>query len=591
VRALAVFAVLGFHEGVRALPGGFLGVDVFFVLSGYLITDLLAKQHEALGWLDLQEFWVKRARRLLPMLVIMLVIVAAAVTMLAPGELPALRPAALAAVTYTSNWYQALHHMSYFDAYGPAPPLQHLWSLAIEEQFYLAWPVLLWLLLTKLNTARARTLAALGGAVTSAIAMAVMYRPGSDPSLVYYGTDTHASALLIGAALALTWPLERLGSASARLVRRLDIAGVAGFGVLAWAAGHFTGSDPAVYPAGLIITALAAACLVAAAAAGGVISAIAGLPPLRWLGIRSYGIYLWHWPVIALAAAVTGPGPGSLWLCGLETGLAILLASASWRYIESPVLRNGFRVTCLAGYRLVADSFTHPTRGLRLVLMPRLAAAAVISVACVAGFGVLRPATPSGLMTQVAAGERISSASQLRPSGGCRLGRGQKFSGRPVTAIGDSVMVASAPELAAAMPGIYINAQVGRHMNTGLALLRDLAARGWLRRVVVVGLGTNGPLTTSQIRRLRGVTGPSRDLVFVNTYGPMSWEPEVNRVLAAATRHQAHVALANWHQAIASRTSLLWQDGIHPQPRGGRLYARVVVAAVRAALRMGSCRL
>jgi hypothetical protein len=152
-------------------------------------------------------------------------------------------------------------------------------------------------------------------------------------------------------------------------------------------------------------------------------------------------------------------------------------------------------------------------------------------------------------------------------------------------------MVASAPELAAAMPGIYINAQVGRHMDTGLALLQDLAAHGWLRHIVVVGLGTNGPLTTSQIRQLHGVTGSSRDLVLVNTFGPMSWEPEVNRVLASATWHRAHVALADWHQAIAPRTSLLWQDGIHPQPRGGRLYARVVVAAVRAALRTGSCRL
>src|ERR1700678_4387178 len=144
VRALAVLAVMGFHEGASELSRCFLGVDIFFVLSGFLIPDLLVTRYDTLGRLDLRDFWTRRARRLLPALAVMLVVVTAAASVIEPDQEASLRPALLAAVTYTSNWYQILHHVSYFDAFGPLPPLEHLWSLAIEEQFYLVWPVLIW---------------------------------------------------------------------------------------------------------------------------------------------------------------------------------------------------------------------------------------------------------------------------------------------------------------------------------------------------------------------------------------------------------------------------------------------------------------
>ena len=197
-------------------PGGFLGVDIFFVLSGYLITDLLVAQHVRLGRLDLRGFWVRRARRLLPALAVILVAVTAAVAVIEPDQMSALRPMLAAAVSYSSNWYQAFHHVSYFASFGPPPPLQHLWSLAIEEQFYLAWPLLL-LALTRLRARWALVLTAWLGALASAVAMALMYVPGGDPSRVYYGTDTHATALLVGAALALTWPLAKLTHAPRRV--------------------------------------------------------------------------------------------------------------------------------------------------------------------------------------------------------------------------------------------------------------------------------------------------------------------------------------------------------------------------------------
>jgi peptidoglycan/LPS O-acetylase OafA/YrhL len=595
---------MGFHAGASEVSGGFLGVDVFFVLSGFLITDLLAVQYDRIGRVDLKSFWSRRARRLLPALAVMLVIVTAAATVIEPGQEASLRLALLAAVTYTSNWYQILHHVSYFAELGlfrSPPPLDHLWSLAIEEQFYLIWPLILWFIILRLNGRRARVTATLIAAAMSATAMALQYTPG-DPSLVYYGTDTHASALLIGAAMALAFPLETLASASAVHLKRLDAAGVVGLVVLAWAAGHFSGSDPAVYPAGLVLAALGAAGLVIAAASNGVIAAMTGLAPLRWLGVRSYSIYLWHWPVLALAGAITGYASTSprMWL--IEAGVTIGLASASWQFIEAPILHDGFAATCRRWWSLIVEGVRRADPGQRFASM----AVATVAIAAVGvgSYGIARPsaaAAPSGLLRQVAQGQRITAASQATqpanpapivsespasptPSASCGASEPPpaKVSGRQVTAVGDSVMVASAAALEAAMPGIYINAEVDRAMVNGLAVIQDLAASRLLRHYVVVGLGTNGPVTAEQVRELRRAIGPDRELVLINTSGPMPWESEVNDVLAAAARHDARVDLADWHRAIGNRTSLLWPDEIHPRPPGAKVYARVVHAAVQA---------
>lgn len=265
IRALAVGGVLLYHARVSWLPGGFLGVDLFFVLSGYLITALLLAEHRRCGRIDLPRFWAGRARRLLPAAILVIAVCLMVVAVFLPDDLDTLRADALTAVLYVNNWHQILGAHSYFAAFGRPSLLQHYWSLAVEEQFYLLWPLLL---AGGLAVFRRPWLAtgAIVAVASSAGLMALLYHPGIDPSRVYYGTDTRATPLMIGAILAFAWPLGRLtapASRDAALV--LDAIGVAGLAVVALAMLGWHDYDSFLYRGGFVVVAVAAAALLAAA--------------------------------------------------------------------------------------------------------------------------------------------------------------------------------------------------------------------------------------------------------------------------------------------------------------------------------------
>ncbi len=346
LRALAVLAVIAYHEQFAWAPGGLLGVGVFFTLSGFLITGILISQWAKLGRIKLGDFWLHRARRLLPALFVMLAVVTAWVTVADRARLASLRPAVGAAAAYFSNWYLIARNQSYFARFAPPAPLDHLWSLAVEEQFYLLWPLLL---LAGLIAARKLRIPTAWLIVPTAIltaasvyAMLTLYQPGQDPTRVYEGTDTRAFGLLIGVMLALAWPSagERGARPASRWTRvLLDAAGLAGLaviGMLIWRVGQYS---PFAYRGGLVLLSVATAAVVAATAyPASIVGRALGWGPLRWIGVRSYGIYLWHFPVIVMTSQ-PNVKPGLL-LAGLQISASILLAALSWQLIEEPI-RHG----------------------------------------------------------------------------------------------------------------------------------------------------------------------------------------------------------------------------------------------------------
>jgi peptidoglycan/LPS O-acetylase OafA/YrhL len=340
IRALAVVCVIAYHVGVPWGQGGMLGVGVFFTLSGYLITDLLLSQWDRHGGLGLGQFWIRRGRRLLPALVVMLLVVSFWVALLDAGQLAAVRRQMIAAVFYVSNWSTIAQSGSYFARFAAPLPLDHLWSLAIEEQFYLLWP---WLLLAAVRVTRGRrTLALLtfGLAALSVLEMAVIYHPGYDPTRVYEGTDTRAFELLFGAALAAIWP-SALPDRTVRLAKRvrLDLIGVGGLvviGLLVWRTNAFSSF---LYPSGFVLLSLGTVAVVAAVVVpGSRLGNVLSWPGLRWVGVRSYAIYLWQWPIIVLINPSHGPLGWVRAIVAVSATLAI--SSLSWTYLEDPI-RHG----------------------------------------------------------------------------------------------------------------------------------------------------------------------------------------------------------------------------------------------------------
>jgi peptidoglycan/LPS O-acetylase OafA/YrhL/lysophospholipase L1-like esterase len=619
LRAISVIAVLLYHGRDAELgwlpEGGFLGVEVFFVISGYLITALLlaefrnsANSSVGVGRIDLKRFWMRRGRRLLPALYLLLVTVSIYWFVFLHDELYRLRSDVLAAVTYVTNWYLIFSQQSYFEQAGRPSPFRHLWSLAVEEQFYLLWPVLLFGLLVLCRGRTGRAVAAiLAAALASAVLMAVLYQEGTDPSRVYYGTDTRASGLLVGAALAFLIPPWRLSNRTGNHARWvIDGIGVLSLAGLLWFFLNTNEFDPFLYQGGFLLLSVVTAVAIAVAAhpASFLGGKVLGFSLLTWIGLRSYGIYLWHWPVYMVTRPdLDLPITGYLLLI-LRFALTFLLAELSFRLVEMPIRRGvigrwyrRFRASrgeVRAGLVRTAAVAGGATMVVVLAAVGALAAARqsgepqgfVIPepdpTTTVAATTTAAPTTtvpvPTVAPTAVAPGATTLPATTAAPTTPPTTPPPPPYAG--VVAIGDSVMLGAKGALERRMPGIAIDASVSRQVKGGAELAEALQSQGRLGRAVIVHLGTNGVTTQSHYDRLMTALAGVPRVVMINTKVPRPWEERVNGLIATTAQRYPNIVFVDWKAQGSAHKEWFWNDGIHLRPEGAAAFAELIAQAV-----------
>lgn len=584
LRAIAVTLVIVYHLFPQSpLRGGFVGVDVFFVISGFLITSLLLRPSRE-GWRGaprrLLDFWRRRARRLLPALAIVVTVCATAAWLLGGDLLVGMGRQVLGAATFSYNWLAVADGADYFA--DTAPELfRNFWSLAVEEQFYIVWPILLPLVL--LIPARwARVALVVAVAAGSAWWMGQLAAAGA-VTRAYFGTDPHSFGLLLGIALALAVENvpERPWMRSAAARSASLSAGLVGVTAIVVAALIPETSDAATFPGTLLLaTGGAALAVFAGVWPGSWFGRAVDARPLKWIGDRSYGLYLWHWPVLVLVlVGVQGFGPeGGVppWAGALALLISVAAAAASYRFVEMPFRRRGFRRSLRAVGRRMA--------GRPLSRFAAIAALAVVAVALGGTTAAIldAPHTTTAAVAIDRGQDALEDAAETpAPADAAEEEHADVIpDGTEITAVGDSVMLASAPSLLDEFPGIAVDAEVSRSIWTGPEILDRLAASGELRENVVVALGTNGPVDSGVLGEMSRIVGPERNLILVNAHAPRDWIPGVNADLESFADRHRRVWVADWNGAIAPHEDLLAGDGIHPGDAGGEVFADCVKDAL-----------
>jgi peptidoglycan/LPS O-acetylase OafA/YrhL len=614
MRAIAVAAVVLYHMEPTWLPGGYFGVDIFFVISGYLITSMLGAEWAASGKIDLRRFWLRRVRRLYPAVVTLVVILIPVAAILAPTSLASMRTTIPAALVYLTNWWFIYHHVPYFQTFGRPPLLIHFWSLAIEEQYYLVWPPILALLLTRWRRPARIAVVALIAALFSSVLMALLYHPGADVNRIYYGSDTHAQGLLLGSALGLVIAPSRLASSVAPQARRLlDLLGGGAIAALAVIMVFTSQSGGFTWRGGMVLVViLAGIAVIVAAHPASHLSVVLGSKPMRWMGTRSYSIYLWHWPILELTRPHLDVDFGGLPLGLLRVALIGAASELSYRYIERPWRRG-------QAQRVVRDVLARGHRQRQAAMAGAGCIAIAVVALVVAAPSPKPPPSIAGGATSAATSPigRLAALPTTTTTAPARHHRHRRRhprpttttsstvttststtsttsttvptvaaivkapAGRPVLAIGDSVMLGSSVDLSAAFgPAITVDAEVGRQVYVGLERLQEYKAAGRLRglRALVIGLGTNGPFEPDQMRQLIALCRGIPNVVLINVRVPDSWQSTSNDTIESVA-HRPGFTVVDWYSASAN-PALLYPDQTHPDPAGQVVYTNLVVKAV-----------
>ncbi|HRI04077.1 MAG TPA: acyltransferase family protein [Pyrinomonadaceae bacterium] len=597
LRAFAVLFVLVYHLWPKTLPGGFLGVDVFFVISGYLITTLLLREKKKTGRVALSAFWIRRARRLLPALLLVVVSAVATAWLVNYDLLVNIGRQVFGALTFSTNWVEIVAGTDYF-ADSARSLFITFWSLAVEEQFYLFWPILFLGLITLTTSRVLRVAFALIAAATSVVLMAVLYNPQM-PTRVYYGTDTHSFGLMIGVALAFALSesdkllSNKLWSALRPVI---GFAGLAGMMVLV----VFVESEaPFTYRGGLLQASILSAATVAVLPGHATIfTKLCKIRALAWVGERSYGIYLWHWPVLLVVLTFIPPSPDSVWSGWVAAAIVIfttfVLSAASFRWIEVPIRNNGFKATWAA----IRGSFQPISK---VFGVPGISAACVFAVSIMAVLGLVNAPEKSRAQIAVELGEQAIAEQNAKnlpqnikaPNGLANLDSepawpaDQKIpTGDRIVGFGDSVMSGAAPAVYERFPGIIVNARPILQWADAPGLVKDMIDKGTMRRVVILNFGTNAgfkePASEQALRDILNMLGPKRRVVLVNTVGVSYWVPDANARLAEISAEYPNTIVADWYSVVKKTPNILHRDRTHPNEAGIVLYAGVIADALAA---------
>lgn len=602
IRAIAVVAVILYHLAPFSFQGGFLGVPIFFVVSGYLITDLLFQEFQQNGTIDVKAFYIRRIKRLYPGLVAMVLSTAAYITMFSRGLAENLKSVIGTNFLYVYNWYQINHHESYFDKFGNQLPFTHLWSLSIEGQFYLLWPIFIFVMIKFFKKKQPIIDTILIMILFSALEMAFMYHVGEDPSRVYYGTDTRMFSILIGAGLAVVWPstsLKKQLPSKPRLI--LDGIGLGSFLLLALMFTKMTGENELVYRGGMFFFSLAAMILVAVVVHPGadwgdwLDNSI-----FRWIGKRSYGIYLYQYPVMVFYESKIQNIAAHPVLHGLiEIVIILAISELSYRFLEVPlkkfdysktssVVKEFFKADSSYGWKRVYVAIPLLIFVLAAVgsFMPSSVAASdskddgqlesVIKNNQKKASSVNQKAdkkTSKSSSGNSSVSESSNSSSESNNDGKSPISltesERKKAQGLQITCVGDSVMADASAKMQEIFPNMYVDAKVGRQVSEIVPILQSLNSSGKLAQTVLISEGTNGPYDENTMEKIMQILGKQRKVYWINVFVPTRrWQDQVNQELKDDAKKYGNLTVIDWYSYCKDHPEWFYDDHVHPNPDG-----------------------
>lgn len=568
LRALAVLAVIAYHMKLGWAPGGLLGVTMFFVLSGYLITGLLLTEFASTGSISLPNFWLRRVRRIIPAVVFAVFGTAVLCTIFDHALLTKMRPDVAPTLFFFNNWWQIFHNVSYFEALGEPSPLTHYWSLAIEEQFYLIWPIALLACLksgVKRSTIKKGIIVLI---VLSALAMALLYSPTGDPSRVYYGTDTRAFSLLIGALLAFVWPYQKLtersGDKMSSLGRILfNVVGIAALVGLVIMVVVTNGFSPFVYRGGLVLcsalTALAIAVLVHPISLA---SKALSLPPFVWIGKLSYSMYLWHFPIILIMTPNNLVGEAPWWLRIIQLLVIIVVSAFSYFIVENPI-RHGAIGEFLQQMRTHKTTLAEWVRG-------HLVHVVAVALVLIVGMGGLIAVPDTSSVGDVNAHQQSGSSAAAK-----------KDEPYDILLIGDSVTVRTVPYFEETFLHGHIDALQNRQLYEAPDIYQWYLDNGLVGNVVVFALGTNGYVVDEQTEWLMDVVGPDKRVWFITTRSTQDYVGETNDALWRLAANHVNVNIIDWYGLSDGHPEYFDGDGTHLTEDAAIYYTQIIYEVVK----------